>query len=134
MNLQVKPALIIISTLLIGIVLGALMSRTLADSRHQRIGDMMRPDMLSMRLIEVIEPLESDQREVVTAIVDKTASRVRDLTHETRFEMHAMMDSMFAELKPLLTDEQNARLEKHLGDKRARAGKMERRMGRGRRR
>ena len=139
MNLQVKPALIIIGTLLIGIVLGALMARTLADRRHQIIGDMMRPDMLSIRLIKIIEPLESDQREAVTAIVEETASRVRNLTRETRSEMHTVMDSMFTELKPLLTNEQNARLEKHIGDRRARAERMGRpmkheRMGRGRRR
>ncbi len=139
MNLQVKPALIIIGTLLIGIVLGALMARTLADSRYRRIDNMIRPDMLSIRLIKIIEPLEADQREAVTAIVEETASKVRNLTRETRFEMHAVMDSMFAELQPLLTDRQKARLEKHIGDRRARAERMGRpmkheRMGRGRRR
>ena len=128
MNLQVKPALIIIGTLLIGIVLGALMSRALADRQYRRIGDMMRPDRLSMRLIKIIEPLEPDQREAVTAIVEETAAKIRDLTRETRFEMHAVMDSMFMELKPLLTDEQNARLEKHRGERRARAEKMGRHM------
>ncbi|MBU1706986.1 hypothetical protein KKB28_03625 [bacterium] len=137
MNLQVKPALIIIGTLLIGIVLGALMSGTLADRRHRKIGEMMRPNMFSERLIEVIEPLEPDQREAITAIVEETATRVQNLTRETRFEMHAVMDSMFSELRPLLTDEQSLRLERHLGDARARIERMEShrehdRMGRGR--
>ena len=125
MNLQVKPALIIIGTLLIGIVLGALISGALAERRYREIRCMLRSDLLTERLIEIIEPLEDKQREEVRAIVEQTSVRVRNLTRETRFEMHAVMDSLFAELQPLLTDRQKARLEKHIGNRRARAMKRE---------
>ena len=65
MNLQVKPTLIIIGTLLIGIVLGALMSGTLADRRYQRIRSMMGPDRFPEQLVEGIrlhhDPLAADE-------------------------------------------------------------------------
>jgi hypothetical protein len=127
MNLQVKPTLVIIGTLLIGIVLGALMSGTLAERRHRKIRSMMRPDGFSEQLIEVIQPQDSDQRDAIAAVLQNTGRRIDEMMQESRADIHATVDSMALELKPLLTDEQNARLQKHLGDRRARPEKPERR-------
>lgn len=127
MNLQIKPTLIIIGTLLIGIVLGALLSGTLAERRHQRIRSMMRPPRFSEQLIEIIRPQDSEQRDAIAAILENSAWRIDDMMRESRAEIHATVDSMALKLKPLLTAEQNARLQKHMGDRRLRVDKAGRR-------
>jgi hypothetical protein len=130
MNLQVKPTLIIIGTLLIGIVLGALMSGTLAERRHRKIRSMMRPDGFSEQLIEVIQPQDNEQRDAIAAVLRNTGRRIDEMMRESRAEIHGTVDSMALELKPLLTDEQNARLKKHLGERPPRADRPERRFPR----
>lgn len=133
MNLQVKPSLIILGTLLIGIILGVLLSGALIRERHHRIEAMLGPPRFAERIIKVVKPRDVEKRKAIAAIVEKTSLRIRDLTRETRTGMHAVVDSMFSELKPLLNEEQSKRLEKHLGDRKARAERMGKRMGRGRR-
>lgn len=130
MNLQVKPTLIIIGTLLIGIVLGALMSGTLAERRHRKIRSMMRPDGFSEQLIELIQPQDNEQRDAIAAVLQNTGRRIDEMMRESRAEIHTMVDSMALELKPLLTDEQNARLQKHLGERPPRGDRPERRFPR----
>lgn len=125
MNLQVKPTLIIIGTLLIGIVLGALMSGTLAERRHRKIRSMMRPDGFSEQLIEVIQPQDNEQRDAIATVLRNTGCRIDEMMQKSRNEIHAMVDSMAVELKPLLTDEQNARLQKHLGERPPRGDRPE---------
>jgi len=123
MNLQIKPTLIIIGTLLLGIVLGTLISGTLADQRYRRIRSMMRPPGFAEELVEAIQPKDEEQHRAIMAIVENADLRMQDLMRQSRAEMHAKIDSMAAELRPLLTDEQKTRLEKHLGDRRP--GQME---------
>ncbi|MFH1011342.1 MAG: hypothetical protein V1784_08950 [bacterium] len=117
MNLQIKPTLIIIGTLLLGIVLGTLISGTLADQRFRRIRSMMRPHGFAEDLIEAIGPKDEQQRREITAVIENTDLRIQDLMRQSREEIRARIDSMAAELQPLLTDEQRTRLEKLLGDR-----------------
>lgn len=119
MNLQIKPTFIIIGTLLLGIVLGTLISGTLADQRYRRIRSMVRPHGFAEDLIEAVQPKDEEQRREIMAIVEKTDLRMQDLMRQSRAEMRAKIDSMAAELQPLLTDEQKAWLDKHLGDRRS---------------
>lgn len=117
MNLQIKPTLIIIGTLLLGIVLGTLISGTLAERRFQRIRSMMKPPQFAEDLVEAIGPKDEQQRREIMAIIDETDQKIQNMMHQSREEMHAAIDSLAAKLQPILTDEQRARLEEHLGDR-----------------
>jgi hypothetical protein len=120
MNLQIKSSLIIIGTLLLGIVLGTLISGMLAERRFQRIHSMMKPPQFAEELVEAIGPKDEPQRREIMAIINETDQKIQNMMHQSREEMHAAVDSLAAKLQPLLTVEQKARLEKHLGDRRHR--------------
>jgi hypothetical protein len=121
MNLQIKPTLIIIGTLLLGIVLGVLISGTFAEQRFRRMHSMMRPHGFAEDLIQVIQPNDEQQRQEIMAVIETTDLRIQDLMGQSREEIRSTVDSMAAQLQPLLTDEQKARLEKHLGDRRSKS-------------
>ena len=116
MNLQVKPTLIIIGTLLIGMVLGALILGTLAEKRHERIRKMMGPGKFTERLLDVIQPENDEQRDNIIAVAESTTLKIDRMMRESRDEIRAMVDSMTVELRPFLSEDQNARLQKHIGD------------------
>lgn len=113
MNLQVKSSLILIFTLIIGIVLGMLIDRTIMRNQFQRkIVRLRHPDRLFIHFERIIRPTES-QRKVIHEVLDKYAQRLAEIGDKSRTELVAVADSLQQELMPLLTDEQRVRLKEH---------------------
>ncbi len=111
MNVKVKTALIIIITLIIGILLGAMLNRALLRHKIQKTFSMHRPDKLVFFMEEMIQP-RPDQRNQIRVIVEKYAGRRKEMRQQFFTEMQAERESFMKEIEPLLTLEQIERLKK----------------------
>ncbi len=110
MKTNTKTVLIIVATLLIGMLIGVLGSGFVVHRFVSRAVDMRRQDVFVERLMDVIDPAP-DQEAEVKGILDRHAERFSDITDEFHRETSALFDSLRADLDPVLTDEQKARLE-----------------------
>jgi len=110
MMIHTKSAIIIIVTLLLGLVLGVLLSGVFL--RHVATHDpaSMLSEHFVNRFHRVIEPDES-QRDTVDSILESYSERFVKMSHEHFAEMSVLMDSMHADLAVVLTEEQVERLE-----------------------
>ena len=113
MNIKVKTALIIIFTMVIGIVIGALLNRALLQHRIRRVFSMQKPRVMATVMRDIIRP-DSDQAKLIREILDKHVERMSDLREKNRREMESAMKELWKEMDSILTPEQKKRLERNL--------------------
>jgi len=114
MNMKFKTTLILVFTLLIGIILGFFIDRTIMRFQFQKRFAEVRKERGITRLLEdLIRPDES-QYEAIKDILEKYSKRLHDQREKSFQEMNVVIDSMRAELDQILTDEQKARLKKDM--------------------
>lgn len=111
MNIKLKITFIIIITLVIGIVIGAMLNRTLTQNRVKRILSRRNPPVFISFYERIIEP-DTNQREEIRKILDKHAKHLSEIRANFSEELQSSMESLRAELDPILTPEQKKRLEK----------------------
>jgi len=111
MNTKVKIALIIIVTLVIGIVLGAMLNRAFMRFRIQRAFADRNPMGMISFIEKDIRPTP-DQREKIREVLEKHRKKSLDLREKFMMEMRAEFESLEAELDPILTPEQKNRLKR----------------------
>ena len=107
-----KSIMVIVVTLAIGIAVGALLDASLARGRIEQVREFRGGSNLLDPLERIIEPTDEEQRERIRAVLMRASARNADVFERTRVEMEAAMDSLRAELEPLLTEEQKARLDR----------------------
>ncbi len=108
MQAKAKSAAIIIATLLIGMLLGALAYGQFLQHRFRAIP---RPGHFAAFTEKFIEPRDADQRREIRRVLRSAAPRLRQLDRQHRESMRALLDSVHAELGTLLTPEQLERME-----------------------
>ena len=114
MSIQWKSTVIIISTLVIGILIGVFLAGPVMH-RHLRPPISERgPDGFASMLERIIQPTP-DQEEAVGAVLAMHSARLDGMRAGFRDEMVALMDSLRVDLDPILTDEQKARLDDRHG-------------------
>ncbi len=114
MNPRVKSGLLLLATLLIGMVLGALLNARLAEQRLERIA-FLRTSRGFMRFIDnAIEPQDEAQRAAIETILERSASRMADHTARSRREVRMIVDSTITQLSTVLSKEQMDRLERRM--------------------
>jgi hypothetical protein len=124
MKTNTKTVLIIVATLLIGIIIGALGNGFMVHRFARRTADARHRDMFVERMVELIDPAP-EQEPVVRGILTRHAEEFSKLTDNFREETSALFDSLRSELDPVLTDEQKAQLE----DRHQRFGRHSKRGG-----
>ena len=108
MNTRIKTTLVIVITLVIGMIIGALIHGAVMRNRYRQIAFRMRTNEGFMRRMErVIQPDES-QRKALRAVLEKHFQRMS----EFGAGFQSMMDSLKNELDLILTEEQRERLER----------------------
>jgi len=117
MNIKVKTTFIIIITLIIGIVLGAMFNRAFMHLRIRRAFDMVNPSRSMVMLERAIGP-NPDQRKLVKEILQKHANDVAELRKNLTEGMQSSFESMRKDLDSVLTPEQKKRLEKMMRERR----------------
>lgn len=111
MKTGTKTILIILVTLIIGVIIGALVTGAFARHRVRRFMSMREPEHLVTRIERIIGPDES-QREAVREILRRHSEQFLQIHSQFEGEMLALRDSLKKDLEPILTDEQKARLER----------------------
>lgn len=128
MSARTKSLLLLIVTLLLGVVVGALLNARLAQERMERIA-FLRSERGFMRFLEdVVEPEDASQRQLIREILRTSAQRMAQVRTRHHAEMQSVLDSTRAQLEEVLTDEQLERLDERLQQRR-----FDRRRGPGRR-
>jgi Spy/CpxP family protein refolding chaperone len=117
MDIKVKTALIIIATLIIGIVFGALLSRAYLHQRIRRAFVMVDPNRSVPFLEQTINPTP-EQSEQIRKIIQKHTKQVMELRRNFDEGMASSFESLRKELDSVLTPEQKKRLEKMMRGRR----------------
>lgn len=111
MTVQTKTSVIILTTLLIGFVLGFLFGNLQHRAQYRRFS-RFREHRGFLDLNErIIHPTE-EQRKVIDDILEKYHEKFLQLNQRNFQSISTLLDSMYADLKPHLTKEQIQRLEK----------------------
>ncbi len=116
MNEKNKSLLIILATLLIGGVIGALIWGSVSNRRNAEIRGLRAPEGMARFLLDRLEPIDGDQRERLHMIIDEHGTTIESMRQEMRQEMESFRE----ELSEVLNDDQKSRLDRILrsGDKR----------------
>lgn len=114
MSPRTKSILLLIATLLIGLLLGALANGYFVRKRLDRLGNLMTPGGFGGQLEEVLRPNSEEQRRAIRDVLETAAPRAVDIMRRSREEMRALNDSVKEELGSILTEEQLLRLDDHL--------------------
>ncbi|MBN2411463.1 hypothetical protein JXQ31_07205 [candidate division KSB1 bacterium] len=110
MNIHIKSALILLTTLLIGIIIGALGMNLFRNQRQVNF-ENFREQKAFMHLHEgILQPTSEAQRDSIHKILTQNLPKFRELGLKHRAEMSALIDSMQKQLAPILTKEQLERL------------------------
>lgn len=110
MKTNTKTVLLIVATLLIGILIGALGSGFTAHRFARHVADMRHREVFVERMMEIIDPAP-DQEDQIRGILTRHAEQFAEIADDFHGEASALFDSLRTELDPVLTDEQKARLE-----------------------
>jgi len=108
--MDVKAAIMLLITLLLGIALGGV--GALSRQRNERVQQLRRPPGFVAHMEEVIQPRDSTQRAKVDSVLALTAARNDSILQGANTQLRNALDSMRAQLDPLLSVDQRSRLEK----------------------
>lgn len=119
---RTKSVLLLLATLVIGAVLGAVANAWLAQQRFERIRALRAPGGFERMVVETIRPASDSQHAAVDRVVSDAAVRIRTLRRDHHAEVRAVLDSMRTALAPVLTDAQRQRLDRRIrrGERRMR--------------
>ena len=109
MRERTKGALILFSTLLIGVLLGALLSGWFV---RDRLRPIPHPRHFVRSTERLIAPQDEEQRQAVRAVLRRYAAKLRALDAKHREALKEQMDASRTELAPLLSEEQLRRLDR----------------------
>lgn len=109
MQAKTKSGLILGSTLLLGMLLGVLLFGWFVRDRMRHIPN---PQYFSRRMERVIKPRDERQREVIQQILVRQQEKLRDIDIAHREALKAHLDSVLAELRPILSENQFHRVQR----------------------
>lgn len=106
-----RSLLILSTTLLVGMLLGALVHARFFDKRVKRMHRLSTPEGFVESYIRTIEPTSPEQEQAVREVVTVVASEVSASIRANKEEIGRRMEAMAKQLGPLLDEEQQARLQ-----------------------
>lgn len=106
---KTKGALILFSTLLIGVLIGALLSGWFV---RDRLRPIPHPRHFVRSTERLIAPQDEEQRQAVRAVLRRHTAALRELNAKHREALKEQLDATRAELAPLLSEEQLRRLDR----------------------
>ena len=113
-----KSAAILIGTLVLGMLLGALLHARVTEERMERIAYLRSPQGFVGFFEGAIEPRDEAQKQAIREILDRSSARIGEAARERRSEIRRIIHSTRDELSLVLTEEQNAQLEQQLAERR----------------
>ena len=114
MQTRTKSAILLLTVLALGILIGVLVNGALVNRRLDRLARMRTGPGLAFFLEEAVKPRSEEQRAQIREILDAAAPRFAEVFERTREEMRALSDSVMSELSGVLSDEQMEELRRHV--------------------
>ena len=111
---RTKSIALLVATLLLGIVLGAVLNAWWARERFERLRRLRTPGGFEQIVTRSLEPTSPEQRQQIEAVVGRTAQRLDSLRARHWDVVRATVDSMRVDLEPILTDEQRESLTRRI--------------------
>ena len=108
MNIHLKTAAILLATLIIGMVCGALILGAFARDRLQPPPQVTR-DRFVERWVRMVRP-DQEQLQRIREVVGEHEPGFRENYMRHRQEMQALVDSLRRDLEPILTERQIERI------------------------
>lgn len=119
MNIHLKTAAILLATLIIGMVCGALILGAFARDRLQPSPPQMTRERFVERWVRMVRP-DQEQMRRIREVVGEHEPGFRENYMRHRREMQALVDSLHRDLEPILTEAQIERIKRN----RARRGRI----------
>ena len=114
MNVKLKSILVISATLIIGMILGSLITATFLKNRaFDRIADWRTERGFVQRIEGIIQP-DDTQKEPIKQILIRHFEKMHKLGEKIRFNFEAMNDSLIKDLEPVLRPDQIARFKQRM--------------------
>ena len=114
MNTRTKSSLVIIGTLLIGMILGAVITGGIMRNRvFDRMERLRTAEGFKHRMEKIIQP-DEDQRAKVNEILEEHFSRMQRLGDVMRQDFETRNDSLYQELEQVLRPDQIERLKQRM--------------------
>lgn len=110
MSPSVRAWLLLGVTLLLGVCLGVLGGGALQERRMARVNDIRRPGGFVEHVQRVIQPTSDSQWAKIRPLVEAAAMRNANMRRIHDSAMRAALDSLRAELNPILDERQRERL------------------------
>jgi hypothetical protein len=130
MTIHTKSSLIVLGTLIIGIICGALLNGSLRMNRDGPFAGPPSPERFSGFFLDRIIRPDEEQREELQRIMADYRPKFEETMSRHRGEIATLIDSLEKQIDPMLTEEQRERL----AERRDRGGRFfDRRRMRGRR-
>ncbi|HMO38817.1 MAG TPA: hypothetical protein PKC76_05465 [Saprospiraceae bacterium] len=107
---SLKIVLVLVSLVSMGFVAGFHTNRYLVKQKISRVANMRYADGLKQSIFAKINASEEQRRQIAPAI-EKYADKVALVYQESRLLRRSLMDSLRAEVKPFLHEEQTNALE-----------------------
>jgi hypothetical protein len=114
MKIETRTAAILLTTLLLGVLLGAVGGGTMAAERRARLDEMRRPGGFVEHVEEVVRPRDEAQRAALRPLIEATARRNQQIIRGANVRLRAELDSLRARLAPRLDAAQRDRLDRFL--------------------
>ncbi|MCY3738324.1 MAG: hypothetical protein OXG13_18115 [Gemmatimonadaceae bacterium] len=114
MSSRARVAAILIATLVLGMVVGALGHSVYQRHRFRDALSLARPALFTAGIRRAIGPVEEDRRERIAEVLRRIDERMRANRIARDGERRAQLDSIRAALHPLLTDEERRRVQRRL--------------------
>ena len=110
-NDKVKTALAVLGLILIGFLMGFQTNRYLMKQHLMKIAESRVGPKLQDRLIKHLD-LDANQQEQALPILDSYTEQLTSVNRESMQRRSQLIDSMHNELKPILSIEQQEKLDK----------------------
>jgi hypothetical protein len=110
MNAKTKSILIIIGSLFLGMVIGALSTGAVMNNRIETLQTMRMQDGLMRYLERVIEPIDENQQIEIRSILQRTSRKQIDLRRSVLEEHRILFSELRSELDDVLSPEQKDQL------------------------
>ena len=109
MTIHGKTALILLSTLIIGILCGALITGAITQARIAQIEGSPSPERFIRHMDRIIQP-NAEQRDAIQRTLEDYRPRFQNTMTQHREEIRVLIDSLQQDLRPFLTEEQLERM------------------------
>ncbi|MFQ5641572.1 MAG: Spy/CpxP family protein refolding chaperone [bacterium] len=113
MNTKTQTTFIIFSTLIIGIVIGALGSGVFRGEKERQFDTMRRQQRFQKAFEKVVQPTEK-QRKALHKALRKHFEQMSEIHEKHQDAIFAIYDSLQQDLASVLTEEQHAKLKTEL--------------------